>query len=81
MTGTLLGMSIQGQPRRRAPGAAPVVRSIPQARTCAAPGCQARLSRYNPTRHCSLHDGWDAARHHRAARRRPTAATQAGRRV
>jgi hypothetical protein len=45
--------------RRRAPGADPVVRSFGAARTCAAEGCQTRLSRYNPDTYCSVHRGWD----------------------
>jgi len=27
-------------------------------RRCAAEGCAARLSRYNPSDTCSLHEGW-----------------------
>jgi hypothetical protein len=45
--------------RRRAPGADPAVRSFGQARTCAAEGCETRLSRYNPDSYCSVHRGWD----------------------
>jgi hypothetical protein len=45
--------------RRRAPGADPAVRSFGQARTCAAEGCETRLSRYNPDSFCSVHRGWD----------------------
>jgi hypothetical protein len=45
---------------RRPPGAPVEVRAIAGVRTCAAEGCQVRLSRYNPSTHCSLHDGWDA---------------------
>jgi hypothetical protein len=45
--------------RRRAPGADPVVRSFGSARTCAADGCETRLSRYNPDSYCSVHRGWD----------------------
>ena len=45
--------------RRRAPGADPAVRSFGQARTCAADGCETRLSRYNPDTFCSVHRGWD----------------------
>ncbi|HEV8423628.1 MAG TPA: hypothetical protein VGS14_00340 [Actinomycetes bacterium] len=45
--------------RRRAPGADPAVRSFGPARTCAADGCQTRLSRYNPDSFCSVHRGWD----------------------
>jgi hypothetical protein len=45
--------------RRRAPGADPAVRSFGAARTCAAEGCQTRLSRYNPDSFCSVHRGWD----------------------
>jgi hypothetical protein len=45
--------------RRRAPGADPVVRSFGSARTCAADGCQTKLSRYNPDSYCSVHRGWD----------------------
>ncbi len=29
-----------------------------QARPCAHEGCTVRLSRYNPSDHCSLHKGW-----------------------
>jgi hypothetical protein len=45
--------------RRRAPGADPAVRSFGRARTCAADGCETRLSRYNPDTFCSVHRGWD----------------------
>jgi hypothetical protein len=45
--------------RRRAPGADPAVRSFGAARTCAAEGCETRLSRYNPDSFCSVHRGWD----------------------
>jgi hypothetical protein len=45
--------------RRRAPGADPAVRSFGAARTCAAEGCETKLSRYNPDSYCSLHRGWD----------------------
>jgi hypothetical protein len=45
--------------RRRAPGADPLVRSFGSARTCAADGCETRLSRYNPDSFCSVHRGWD----------------------
>jgi hypothetical protein len=45
--------------RRRAPGADPAVRSFGKARTCAADGCETRLSRYNPDTFCSVHRGWD----------------------
>jgi hypothetical protein len=45
--------------RRRAPGADPAVRSFGAARTCAADGCETRLSRYNPDSYCSVHRGWD----------------------
>jgi hypothetical protein len=31
-------------------------------RTCAAEGCEARLSRYNPGTTCSLHRGWVSIR-------------------
>ena len=48
-----------GKTRRRAPGADPEVRSFGTARTCAADGCQTRLSRYNPDSFCSVHRGWD----------------------
>lgn len=27
-------------------------------RVCEAPGCKARLSRYNPARRCATHAGW-----------------------
>jgi hypothetical protein len=45
--------------RRRAPGADPVVRSFGSARTCAADGCETKLSRYNPDSYCSVHRGGD----------------------
>jgi hypothetical protein len=45
--------------RRRAPGADPAVRSFGAARTCAAEGCETKLSRYNPDSFCSVHRGWD----------------------
>jgi hypothetical protein len=45
--------------RRRAPGADPAVRSFGSARTCAAEGCETKLSRYNPDSYCSVHRGWD----------------------
>ena len=45
--------------RRRAPGADPAVRSFGAARTCAADGCETKLSRYNPDSYCSVHRGWD----------------------
>ena len=45
--------------RRRAPGADPVVRSFGSACTCAADGCETKLSRYNPDSFCSVHRGWD----------------------
>jgi len=48
-----------GKTRRRAPGADPAVRSFGTARTCAADGCETRLSRYNPDSYCSVHRGWD----------------------
>jgi len=48
-----------GRSRRRAPGADPEVRSFGNARTCAATGCETRLSRYNPDVYCSVHRGWD----------------------
>jgi hypothetical protein len=51
--------TITTAPRRRAPGADPVVRSFGSARTCAADGCETRLSRYNPDSFCSVHRGWD----------------------
>jgi hypothetical protein len=42
-----------------APAADPAVRSFGAARTCAAEGCETRLSRYNPDSFCSVHRGWD----------------------
>lgn len=45
--------------RRQAVGTGPEVRSTDVVRTCATEGCQARLSRYNLTLHCSIHHGWD----------------------
>jgi len=47
------------KPRRRAPGADPVVRSFGTSRTCAADDCETQLSRYNPDTFCSMHRGWD----------------------
>jgi hypothetical protein len=35
------------------------VRSFGRRRVCAAPGCGAFLSTYNPASRCYLHDGWD----------------------
>jgi hypothetical protein len=45
--------------RRRAAGAGPMVRAFGDTRTCAQDGCTAQLSRYNPTRRCAIHQGWD----------------------
>ena len=45
--------------RRRAVGAGPMVRAFGETRTCAEDGCTAQLSRYNPARHCAIHQGWD----------------------
>ncbi len=28
-------------------------------RNCTAPGCQTRLSRYNPSTTCAAHSGWE----------------------
>lgn len=41
-----------GQPLRGS-----IVASYSSKRTCSAPGCSTRLSIYNATEHCSLHDG------------------------
>jgi hypothetical protein len=35
------------------------VRSFGIRRVCAAEGCEAQLSSYNPGCHCSIHRGWD----------------------
>jgi hypothetical protein len=56
--------------KRRGPGAEPLLRVFGSARTCAAEGCSTRLSRYNPARCCTIHQGWDQQRvirprHHR----------------
>jgi hypothetical protein len=45
--------------QRRAAGGDVPVRSFGTLRVCAAEGCEARLSSYNPGRHCSIHSGWD----------------------
>jgi len=39
----------------------------PAARSCAFPGCVARLSSYNPNSTCAAHGGWQAEK---APRRR-----------
>jgi len=57
-----------GRVRRRAPGAAPEVRSFGTQRICAAEGCQTKLSRYNPDTYCSVHRGWDRQVVHRQRR-------------
>jgi hypothetical protein len=50
---------LRGNGRRRAVGAGPMVRAFGETRTCAEDGCTARLFRYNPARHCAIHQGWD----------------------
>lgn len=64
-----------GKTRRRAPGADPEVRSFGEERTCAAEGCETKLSRYNPDVYCSVHRGWDRQV---ITRRRRTDANGAG---
>jgi hypothetical protein len=54
--------------KRRAVGAPHEVKSIDGARSCATDGCDVRLSRYNPTLHCSVHQGWDREVVHRKPR-------------
>lgn len=39
-------------------------------RCCAAPGCTARLSRYNPNPTCAAHGGWNEPRQTRRRARR-----------
>jgi hypothetical protein len=56
--------------KRRAVGADVPVRSFGHRRVCAAPGCTAYLSTYNPASRCYLHDGWDRELKTRARRRR-----------
>jgi len=58
------------QAKRRAVGAPHEVKSIDVVRSCAAAGCEVRLSRYNPTSHCSVHRGWD----HEVVHRKPRTA-------
>jgi hypothetical protein len=55
--------------RRRPVGADVPVRSFGRRRVCAAPGCQAYLSTYNPASRCYLHKGWDRELKTRARRR------------
>jgi hypothetical protein len=55
--------------RRRAVGADVPVRSFGRRRVCAASGCQAVLSSYNPASRCFVHDGWDRELKTRARRR------------
>jgi hypothetical protein len=57
--------------RRRAVGAGPMVRAFGDTRTCAEDGCTAQLSRYNPARHCAIHQGWDRQKVTQPRRRRP----------
>ena len=40
--------------------------AVERERTCAAPSCATRLSRYNPSERCSAHTGWrdERQRHH-----------------
>jgi hypothetical protein len=56
--------------KRRAVGLEPPVRVFGEARICAADGCTTHLSRYNPARCCSLHQGWDRQQATRSRRRR-----------
>ena len=63
-------MTATGTTRRRAVGADVPVRSFGQRRVCAAPGCEAQLSAYNPAPRCYIHDGWDRERRTRQRRRR-----------
>lgn len=51
--------AVTTRPRRRPPGSGIEVRSFGTARTCEAPQCSTRLSRYNPDHFCSVHRGWD----------------------
>jgi len=53
--------------KRRPVGAPQQIRSIDGLRRCASDDCTVRLSRYNPTSHCSIHAGWD----HEIVRRMP----------
>jgi hypothetical protein len=62
-------MSASSSTRRRAVGADVPVRSFGQRRVCAAPGCTAYLSSYNPASRCYLHDGWDREPKSRPRRR------------
>jgi len=50
-------------PRPRRESHRPLVNGDPiqqyrRGRSCEQDGCSARLSRYNPSAHCSLHQGW-----------------------
>jgi hypothetical protein len=62
-------MTVSSTTRRRAVGADVPVRSFGSRRVCAAPGCQVRLSTYNPARHCYVHNGWDQELRTRPRRR------------
>jgi len=58
--GNINGMVVHKRYARRRPVGAPQeVRSVEGLRRCASDGCSVRLSRYNPTSHCSIHAGWD----------------------
>jgi len=48
-----------------------IVRAFGETRTCAEDACTARLSRYNPARHCAIHQGWDGQEVPLPRRRRP----------
>jgi hypothetical protein len=63
-------MTITGTTRRRPVGADAPFRSFGRRRVCAAPGCHAYLSSYNPASRCYLHDGWDREPKTRLRRRR-----------
>jgi hypothetical protein len=64
-------MVVLQEGKRRGPNSEPLVRSFGSVRTCAAAGCGAQLSRYNPARCCYLHQGWDLEPVTRPRRRRP----------
>jgi hypothetical protein len=65
-------MVVRKHAKRRPVGAPQEVRSIQGIRRCATEGCSVRLSRYNPTSHCSIHAGWD----HEIVRRKPRSAAK-----
>ena len=60
-------MTVLQTVKRRGAGSEPLVRSFGKARNCAEEGCTTQLSRYNPARCCSVHQGWDSEQ---ATRRR-----------